>query len=373
MKVLEFVPYFLPYSGGQERYVYGLGKYLAGKGHEVHVVTSDYPPCSMEIADGINIKRHPLALRILRNPIAPGFIGVPKTFDDYDIIHTHNEHSSPALIAAFFHRCHKPPLVLTNHGRLIFGRPWSDAIETVYMKSIGRYVLRTCDRIVVNSFSDKKYLCNLDGSLEVKTSVLHNALDLETFQKAPVPPAFADSVLKSEVRVLFVGRLMRRKGIGWLIEAIGIARRSVKGIYCILVGEGEDSEYFHGFVRKLGLESNILFAGRIRDEELIWLYENCDMFVLPSLSEVCSTSILEAMHFGMPVVATDIPGNSDHFRDHAILVPAKNAGSMAEAIVGLSRDEVLARSLSKKGKMLIDEKYSWETVGKEYESIFSRL
>ncbi|MCK8519863.1 glycosyltransferase, partial [Methanoculleus sp. 7T] len=75
MKILQIVPYCLPYRGGQERYVYNLSKYLVRHGHDVEIVTSNYPYTrECETSEGIRITRHRCLARPLRNPLTPAFM-----------------------------------------------------------------------------------------------------------------------------------------------------------------------------------------------------------------------------------------------------------------------------------------------------------
>ncbi len=144
-------------------------------------------------------------------------------------------------------------------------------------------------------------------------------------------------------------------------------------VLCILVGEGEDHNYFKVLVDELDLGDYVLFTDSISNEDLIWMYKNTDIFTLPSLSEVCPTVVLEAMYFGLPVVATAIPGVKDHFKEVTLLVPPKNEDRLAEAIIKLLDDEELTRRLSKAGAKLIKGKYTWDVVAKEYEEIYSEM
>mgnify|MGYP000144326075 CR=1 FL=1 len=152
MKILQFVPYFLPYPGGQERYVYNLSKYLVKMGHEVHVITSNFPKSKkFEEIDGITVERYTLIARPLRNPIVPKFLLVPKRFKDFDIIHIHNEHAFSSMVAAYAKRNGDFPLVLTNHGQLKFGNYLADTIERAYMKTFGKKI-----QICLRNFLVKK-------------------------------------------------------------------------------------------------------------------------------------------------------------------------------------------------------------------------
>ncbi|ADT85073.1 glycosyltransferase family 4 protein [Thermococcus barophilus] len=375
MRILQFVPYFLPYPGGQERYVYNLSKYLVKMGHEVRVITSNFPKSKkFEEIDGITVERYNLITRPLRNPIVPKFLQVPKRFKEFDIVHIHNEHAFSSMVAAYAKKKEDFPLVLTNHGQLKFGNYIADTIEKTYMKTFGKKILELSDIIVVNSESDKEFLSTIAPKISNKTYILHNAIDPEVLTKLAKEADGNEWTMDADIKILYVGRLIRRKGVEWLIKAIKIIKNSTsKKIKCILVGEGEDRNYFEMLVREYNLSDSVVFAGRISDKKLAWLYENSDIFVLPSLSEGLPTTILEAMYFSLPVVATDIPGNRDHFKDVAILVPPKDEKALANSLLMLLENENLAKQLSKAGKKLVEEKYTWDRVAREYEKLYKNI
>jgi len=376
MRILQFVPYFLPYPGGQERYIYNLSKYLVKMGHEVHVITSNFPKSKkFEEIDGITIERYPLIARPLRNPIVPKFLQVPKRFREFDVVHIHNEHAFSSIIAAYAKRRQDFPLILTNHGRLIFGSYVADKIESVYLKHIGKRIFELSDAIVVNSKSDKDFVSSIAPKASEKIYVLPNAIDPEFLTKLVKEKNNHGNNLDAEVKILYVGRLIRRKGVEWLIKAMSIVTKEYSGkrIKCILVGDGEDRKYFEELAREYNLSDSVIFMGRVGDGELFWLYKNSDIFVLPSLSEGLPTTILEAMYLGLPVVATDIPGVRDHFKEIAILVPPKDERALANAILAIIENENVAKQLSNAGRKLVEERYTWDKVAKEYEKLYNNV
>ena len=345
-------------------------------GHEVHVITSNFPKSKkFEEIEGITVERYNLLARPLRNPIVPKFLWVPKRFKEFNVVHIHNEHAFSSMIATYTKRKQNFPLVLTNHGKLIFGNYIADKIEETYMKYVGKRIFELSDAIVVNSESDKNFVASIAPKASEKIYVLHNAVDPKLLEeKLKNANAMNFDEIEAGFKILYVGVLVKRKGVEWLIKAMKIIREKTSyDAKCILVGEGQDREYFESLVRRYGLSDRVLFTGRVSDEKLIWLYTNSDIFVLPSLSEGCSTSILEAMYFGLPVIATNIPGNRDHFKDVAILVPPKNEKELTKAILLLIENEELKKYLAKKGRQLINTEYTWDKISKRYEEIYQEI
>jgi len=372
MKILQIVPYCLPYHGGQERYVYNLSKYLVRRGHDVEIITSNYPyTLECETSEGIRITRYRCLARPLRNPLTPAFMNLKRESRECDIVHTHNEHSTAAMAATFLRSSRCAPLILTCHGQLIFGDHFSDTVEKIYSKTIGRGIFSRVDRIAVNSADDRDYVLSINAGVSDKIDVLHNAIDPEFFDAIRGANGIFD--LSGRTNLLYVGRLIRRKGLEWLIRAMAILRQSDRDVRCILVGDGEDRGYFERLIREQGVEGSIVLAGAVSLDELVYLYRHVDLFVLPSLSEVCPTVVLEAMYFGLPVVTTDIPGVRDHFAGCALLVPPKDEASLARAILQVVDDKDMAVRLARAGQDLVTGKYVWSSVSKAYESIYRSM
>jgi len=375
MRILQVAPYFIPYPGGQERYVYNLSKYLVKMGHEVHVITSNYPKTkSFEEIDGITIERHKVFARILRNPITPGFLKIRGMIRNFDIVHMHNEHSFSAMITAYQKKRYDFPLILTNHGQLRFGNFFSDAFEKIYSQSVGKNIFRAASRIVALSSSDAEYISSL-GIESKKISILPNAIDSSEF----VPYSNLDNIdflkrynVEGKRIVLFVGQIIQRKGIEYLLKSAKYVMElsHENNIVFFVIGKGGFLEKAKNIVKNLNISELIVFTGKIPFGELVEAYKSADVFVLPSLSEGLPTTILEAMYFGLPVIATDIPGVRDHFRNRALLVPPKNEYKLAEAIIKLLKDEELAKRLSTNGKELVKSKYTWDIVSKKYEDLY---
>ena len=381
MKILQIVPYFPPYNGGQERYVLNLSRYMVKKGHEVDIITSNYPKSkNYEKFDGINITRLKYLARPLRNPIVPGFFFENnKNFKEYDIIQTHNEHSISAIAAARFKRKYNLPLVLTCHGQLKFGNFFVNSFEKFYSKNIGKILFDISDIIVVLSESDRQYVSSFDINFR-KIAVIPNAIDSNELEhiitdKCDLEAFSFDRDHEQNPKVLFVGPVIKRKGVEHLIRAIPkvIKDFKFKDILFIFTGVGDYLEEAKLLAIRLGIQKNTLFTGYISMECLTMFYKSSDLFVLPSFSEGLPTSILEAMFFGLPVIATDIPGVRDHFRDYALLVPPGDSESISIAISNILNNSHLSDRLSFDGKKLIKSKYLWDTVADEYEKIYKNL
>jgi glycosyltransferase involved in cell wall biosynthesis len=380
MKIVQFVPYFPPYLGGQENYIFNLSKHLITLGHEVHIITSDYPKSeSFQTIDGISIERHPCLARPLGNPIVLNMMKKQETLKQYDIVHIHNEHSFPAIIAAKSKKSVKKPLVLTCHGQLKFGNLLFDGIEKTYSQYIGRYIFTKSDRIVVLSNSDRDYILSFGINRE-KIMTIPNAIDPLNYTQQHMGQTDLEIFkskynLKGKRIILYVGQIIPRKGINFLIRAIPIVKEKLKDndLIFIFIGSGSSIDALKKQADYLEIGSTVLFTGSVSSQDLCMFYKSSELYVLPSLSEGLPTTILEAMYFGLPVISTNIPGIRDHFFDTALLVPPRDENALAESIINLLTDTVLAKRLSQTGKHHVLSRYTWDRVAKEYEALYKNV
>ena len=377
MRILQVAQYFPPYPGGQERYVLHLSKKLRQLGHKVTVYTTNHSNLpSFEQFEGIDVYRFKMLFAPLNNPISLDFLKIFRNLDNFDLIHVHNEHSFLSFVSILYNLVYKKPAVLTCHGQLRFGSSLQDLFEGIYMRSIGRSIFSIVDKIVTLSKTDKDYLASF-GVGKNKIEVLSNAIDIdylsgEVNKEAPKKYKLNEKFSYKKI-MLFVGRIIKRKGIHYLIKSIPEVIKAHKDVLCVLIGNGEYKSQAEQLTRNLNLEDYVLFLGSLPQEMVFKYYQVADAFVLPSISEGCPTTLLEAMYFGLPVIATDIPGVYEHFKDVAILVSPGDEKELASAIIRLFGDQELSQRLSMEGKKLVETKYTWGSVAKRYEEMYSDL
>ncbi len=341
-----------------------LSKRLVERGSEVEVITSNYPPGrSVEDVQGIKVRRLRCVGRILRNPLTPGFLSLRKHLKKFDIVHTHNEHSSAAISAAFLRSSAGVPLVLTCHGQLRFDEPISDWLEATYTRTLGRHVFRATDSIIALTPSDKDYITTL-GIDEKKIRVIPNAVDLSAFSSTGEHDGrfLEKHGLTGKRTVLFVGPMLKRKGAEFLLKAISRIARKREDIACVFAGDGPDLQRAESVASRLNLKRHTVFLGRVSRSELLRAYRGCHLFVCSSLSEGLPTTIMEASAMSLPVISSALPGISDFFGETAILTEPGDVEDLESAILDTLWDDDKLVELGLRGRRLIEEELNWEKV-----------
>jgi glycosyltransferase involved in cell wall biosynthesis len=185
--------------------------------------------------------------------------------------------------------------------------------------------------------------------------------------------------------VLFVGRLVERKGVAYLIEAIArLDRASVGGgggPRLEIVGDGPERPGLEALAQRLGVASRVAFRGKIPPDELQSSYARAAMCVLPSVldargdTEGLGVVLLEAMNHGTPVIASRVGGIPDIVEDgvSGLLVPPGDADALAAAVRRVRDDPALARRLGEAGRRRLREQFSWPTIVQRWLDLYTEL
>ena len=170
--------------------------------------------------------------------------------------------------------------------------------------------------------------------------------------------------------VLYVGRLEPRKGIDRLLQAMTIVKRRVPCTQLVVVGDGPDRAALEATARDL--TADVVFAGRVSDEDLPAFYQAADLVCSPALGdESFGIVLLEAMAAKRPIVATNIAGYAELLGPTrcARFAAAGDADSLAREICVVLEDCALARTLGARGAAAV-KRYDWSVVANQLESIY---
>lgn len=169
-----------------------------------------------------------------------------------------------------------------------------------------------------------------------------------------------------------VAELTKNKGHEYLLDALAALRGRGIRTRAIWIGEGELRDVLEKAIRSRGLEKTVFLAGFLDDAKKY--LSAFDVFILPSLKEGTPYTILEAMHAGVPVIATPTGGIADSIQDNktGILVPAADARALARAIERASRDAALLESLAKNARTVVQRDYTLERMLFATEEIYDR-
>lgn len=178
---------------------------------------------------------------------------------------------------------------------------------------------------------------------------------------------------KGEITILNVGRLHPQKGQDVLIEAFNLLSNAYPNLKLLIAGAGQREEYLKNLTAGYGLTNKVEFLGK--HSEIKKILNLADIFVLPSLYEGFGIALIEAMAFGIPVVATSVGGVNEIIEDNkdGILVKPGNALEIAQAVKGLIDQPALARKLALNARAKVCEKFDIRFKVKQLEAVYQKL
>lgn len=301
-------------------FVYDFAKNLGRLGLTVSVITTiGKGGDRFRIKDDVTIHRvggkfPVLPILKLIGPIKP------------DILHIHapNLFSSAAIVVASLKRI---PMVATLHRAEVdtVGKPIS---------LVRKYALSRFDKIIAVSNFTRTLALNA-GVDKDKIKVIYNSCNETLFSRKEKSVARRKCEISTEQKViLYVGNLIKIKGIYTLIESFVILRTKLTDFLAIIIGQGIEQNKIESLVKTYGLSDNVRCIGWLAQNELPDFYNASDVFVLPSLIEGNSVASLEAMASGLPIVASKIPANEETIIDgvNGFLFESGNARDLAEKI-----------------------------------------
>ncbi|MEO0995992.1 MAG: glycosyltransferase family 4 protein, partial [Pseudomonadota bacterium] len=194
--------------------------------------------------------------------------------------------------------------------------------------------------------------------------VVGNAIASDQF------PAGKREFRRGSLRLICVCRLVKRKGLAHLLEAMQTLGRA--GHRLELVGSGELMKDVRERVHELGVGAYVHLTGYVPRERLADYYNDADLFVLPSLSESFGQVLLEAMSCGLPIVATRVGGIPETIThgENGLLVDPGDAGELVVAVQALADDPAGRKRMAEHNALLARTVYRWETVAARYEDIY---
>ena len=265
--------------------------------------------------------------------------------------------------------------------RLLCRRPWmgfahgyiDDSAKNRFYNRIDRLVLRQADRVVAVSTALKALLTQ-HGVPAQRIRVVHNAIE----RSAAVPSMPDREVrlrhgLASRDRVIgVIGRLNPEKGQMVFLRAMEKTIRHVPDVKALIIGDGRDRSTLETFCRGRGLGAHVLFLGF--QENMADYYQVLDLLVQPSFSEGLPNTVLEAMSFGVPVLATAVGGVPEVIEDgNGVMVPPNDPDSLADKMIQLLTDDTLRQAIGAKGRSSLHPRFASDHRARQIVALYHEL
>ncbi len=192
--------------------------------------------------------------------------------------------------------------------------------------------------------------------------VIYNGVDINQYKPA---------INISEFNILFVGRLIERKGVTYLLEAFKEVNKEHKNCKLTIAGEGPEREHLEGFCKQTKIETKVEFLGAINNKDITNIYKKAHILVLPSLEEALGNAPMEAMASGIPIITTNT-GTAELIDENGFIVEKENYKQIKEAIIQYAHNPELLMKHGKQSRK-IAEKMSWNNTAQAYINIYDSI
>ena len=274
------------------------------------------------------------------------------------------------LVSVVYRQLSGIPSILKVYGTdLVF-------LKRFKLGSLAKYILERHDEII--AISDYTKDCALSFGVDAgRISVFpvgsnypirHSSIELAEFKRK--------LGLSGRSVIFTVHRLIPLKGTSYLIEAMSKIVSVHPNALLVIGGEGPERDMLESLAKSYDLDHNVLFTGQVPNEDLPLLYEACDVYVIPSITDKWGNAeglgmpVLEAMSYGKPVVGFDSGGPGLTIADgsNGFKVTEKDWEGMADKIIILLSDPLLRNKIGQKGKSMFDG-YRWDKISDLYTEV----
>lgn len=366
---------------------------LQGAGVDVEVLAPSYHGLESATLDGVRVHRfryapsrwedlthdqtapdrirdHPAYLALVPGYVLSGMSAAARLArrGGFDVVHVHwpIPHALFGLAARWAAGI---PMISTFHGVEL---TWTREQLSI-LKPLLRYLIKTSDAVTANSsytasMIRKVYDRHVDRIPFGATT--HLSPDFE------IPPRPEGGPFE----ILFAGRLVERKGVHYLLDALARLDPS-RRVLLRVVGDGPMREELEARAAALGLGERVRFEGFVPAETLAAYFAGCDLFILPAIfdskgdTEGLGVVLVEALSDARPVIASRAGGIVDVIKDGetGYLIPPADADALATAIVRVMENPEEARRLGEQGRAYVEREFSWPVIIERLRSLYQRV
>ena len=296
-----------------------------------------------------------------------------KPLKRFKIIHAmdHNLAGIPSAIFTFFTRV---PLVVRFPADWLFHvvdeRGWKEsALKSQIVLKLQILVLQIVKRIIVTTKYGVKLLMDYGISKE-KIVVIPNAVDISRFRPSRKKGKMKLQIgfKETQMLILSVCRLHPSKRLEDLILAFAETTKLVKkDLRLLIAGSGPDLERLKRISKTTGINSNIVFLGRVSNEKIHEIYQAADLFVLPSSHETFGIAILEAMASGVPAIVARSGGIVSIFTDkkNCLMYEPGNISELKNTLYKLITNAKSREFFTKRAQKMVVQNYSWDSIAQQ--------
>lgn len=371
LRICYVLSRFHPHASGAERQALAQGTELVRRGHDVRVLTRHIPGLARdETLQGVAVHRWVATSN--RGPLfglsfVHGLVhALWRLRSRYDLVHTHQglwESISTGLARDLLRG---KPILVQPASAGFFGEA-QEMARTKGFAVLRRLALRNRHFAAISAEIEREWRALGVPSDQIER--MASGVDAERFHPGP---SVEEGALPPRPRVVFTGRLHPQKNLDLALDIWPeVVRRT--GAFLILVGDGPDRARLEAKAAALGVGSSVVFAGAFADPSAI--LRAADVFLLPSVAEGMSNSLLEAMATGLPCLASEIGGNTDLIESgrNGLLIASEDRDGWTAAVVRVLLDRRFAAELGAAARSRIETDFALPVIVDRYVDLYRRL
>lgn len=354
--------------GGAERVIYNLVKSTDRSKYDLSILCLEEPIGPL----GKQLQEEGYSISSLGRK--PGFdLSLLRKVRQYikhhqvDLLHCHQY--TPFVYGVLSAALTKVKVIFTEHGRFY---PDERRMKRVLLNPL---LSLFTDHITAISRATCNALVNFENFSPQKIEVIYNGIQGPKCLQAGNSEMLKRSLgIHPDAHVLgAVARLDPIKNLKMMIRAFSIVKKTYPDTFLMVIGDGPEREDLKSLGHTLRLSPHIIYTG-FKDDVYPYL-EIMDIFLLSSFSEGTAMTLLEAMAFGLPCIATRVGGNPEIVTDNktGFLIPNNDEASLAERIVLLLQDENLREKMGRAARERFEENFTVNKMVREYEKIYDEL
>lgn len=247
---------------------------------------------------------------------------------------------------------------------------WSEGIEGAQsllgkvISPLTKYIVRNVDAVIVPGMMSRDFHIK-QGAVQEKIFIAPNIVDNKMFMQQSQKIKKEKEGLKQELNIqnvkiiLFVGQLIKRKGVEYLLKAYKKLKYEYDGICLVIIGDGALKNELEEICIKEHIKG-VHFTGWVSEEQKIIYYSIADLFILPTLEDVWGLVINEAMCCGLPVISTKAAGCAVDMTlpgENGFIVDAASVEQLYSAMNEIILNDELARKMGKKSLEIIERMF----------------
>lgn len=364
LNIAFFTESYKPYLNGVVQSILSLRESLESKGHKIYIFTSG------KIHKEKNVFSCPKINFTQGYGISFPVFYDRKLFKKMDIFHTHQ----PSILGKYAMkqaRRYNKPFIMTNHAqyhKYLHYVPFGNYFESIVISSI-RKIMNSSDKVVLPCKSFETILINKYKVNPSRITIIPNGI---IYPKIIYPKKLKEN--PSQKILIFTGRMGKEKNIYFLLDSFKLLLSKEKNIKLYLVGGGPEFSKVKEYLKKNGLEKEVIQTGYIPNKEVFAYLKGADIFVSASKTEIHPITLLEAMYCGLASVTLNTEGFKDTIRNsvEGFLVEKEDSEifvfKLLELINNSEKLEKMKVNAAERSKQ-----YSVENTSKKIEELYNSL